>query len=52
MGLDVDHINPHRRTVTVTMDWEAAEFIASELPQGDGFTKDWWRVVEQIEETA
>jgi hypothetical protein len=29
-------------TVTVELDWDSVEFIAMELPQGDGFTRDWW----------
>ncbi len=29
------------KTVTVTLDLEAVEFIADELPNNDGFTKDW-----------
>lgn len=33
------------RRVVVELDFEAAEFIALELPQGDGFTRDWWSEV-------
>ena len=34
-----------RETVTVEMEWDAAEFIGLELPQSDGFTRDWWQQV-------
>lgn len=33
------------RMLVVTMDQETAEFIAYELPQGDGFTRDFARAV-------
>ena len=41
---DVKH-DDRRKTVTVTMGWDAAEFIGVELPHGDGFTRDWYELV-------
>ena len=29
----------------VILDFESVEFIALELPQRDGFTRDWWNDV-------
>lgn len=34
-----------RHTVTVTLDLESVQFIAEELPQRDGFTREWYRAV-------
>lgn len=34
------HIKP--TAVTVELDWDSVEFIALEMPQNDGFTRDWW----------
>lgn len=31
--------------VSVDLDFDAVEFIALELPQRDGFTRDWWQHV-------
>ena len=31
--------------VSVDLEFDAVEFIALDLPQNDGFTRDWWRYV-------
>lgn len=33
---------PTWRDAIVALDFDSVEFIAMELPQGDGFTRDWW----------
>ena len=41
---NIDH-DMVRETVTLTMPFEAAEFIWMELPPRDGFTRDWYALV-------
>lgn len=36
---------PSHRAALVELDFDSVEFIALELPQGDGFTRDWWNDV-------
>lgn len=41
----VHKISRDGRDVLVTLDYEAVEFIAGELPGSDGFTRDWWSAI-------
>ena len=33
---------PTADAVDIHLEFQDVEFIALELPQGDGFTRDWW----------
>lgn len=44
-----DGVTIQKGGIVIYLDLEGAEWLASELPQFDGFTKDLWRAIKELQ---